>query len=508
MASHGIRSLATGLDFHSQSDDSGGWPCRSAPRGGSAPASSRRCSPAGRTARGAGYAALADRLRLLVLDGRLPVDVVLPSERELAVALGTSRTTTAGAYRSLRETGFAAAGQGAGTWTALPGGGRRRGRRPVARADHRRRRHRRRPRRPGQRRARGAAAGARRLRGRARRAAPLPAGARLRERRAAGPARAGRRAVHRPRPADDARPGARHRRAPCTGCGSCSRPCSSPGDRVLVESPSYPLALDADPPGRRPPRAAARSRPRAGTSSGRAGRRPRHRRPRRLPHARLPEPDRAAHGRCRPGRPLAAGARPGGMHGDRRRDDGRPRPARGRRRPAAAAPFAAFGGPAWSRSDPRARPSGAGCGSGWVRADARLGAAAHARPRRRRPGLAARRAARRPPTCSTSLDDVLAGAPAGAARPAAGAAGSASPSTCPGWVGADAGRRALRCGAGCRRRRAARSRRPRAPTASCSRPAPGSGRTAPSSRGCACPSRGRPASSRRRSPGSAASGAA
>ena len=74
-----------------------------------------------RSARGAGYGTLADRLRQLVLDGRLPVHVVLPSERELAVALGTSRTTTAAAYRLLRETGFADAGQGAGTWTALPG---------------------------------------------------------------------------------------------------------------------------------------------------------------------------------------------------------------------------------------------------------------------------------------------------------------------------------------------------------------------------------------------------
>jgi DNA-binding transcriptional MocR family regulator len=72
---------------------------------------------------GAGYLALAGRLRQLVLDGRLPVHVVLPSERELAVALGTSRTTTAAAYRSLRETGFADAGQGAGTWTALPSSG-------------------------------------------------------------------------------------------------------------------------------------------------------------------------------------------------------------------------------------------------------------------------------------------------------------------------------------------------------------------------------------------------
>jgi DNA-binding transcriptional MocR family regulator len=71
--------------------------------------------------RAAGYASLADRLRLLVLDGRVPVHVLLPSERELAVALGTSRTTTAAAYRLLRESGFAAAGQGAGTWTELPG---------------------------------------------------------------------------------------------------------------------------------------------------------------------------------------------------------------------------------------------------------------------------------------------------------------------------------------------------------------------------------------------------
>ena len=71
--------------------------------------------------RAAGYAALADRLRLLVLDGRVPVGALLPSERELAVALGTSRTTTAAAYRLLRESGFAAAEQGAGTWTELPG---------------------------------------------------------------------------------------------------------------------------------------------------------------------------------------------------------------------------------------------------------------------------------------------------------------------------------------------------------------------------------------------------
>ncbi|GAB6900834.1 PLP-dependent aminotransferase family protein [Kineosporia succinea] len=67
-----------------------------------------------------GYRALADRLRLLVLDGRLPVDTVLPSERTLAEALQTSRTTTTSAYRLLREAGFAEGSQGAGTWTTLP----------------------------------------------------------------------------------------------------------------------------------------------------------------------------------------------------------------------------------------------------------------------------------------------------------------------------------------------------------------------------------------------------
>lgn len=70
----------------------------------------------------AAYRALAERLRLLVLDGRLPVHAVLPSERALAGATGTSRTTTTAAYRALREAGFAAAGHGAGTWTALPSG--------------------------------------------------------------------------------------------------------------------------------------------------------------------------------------------------------------------------------------------------------------------------------------------------------------------------------------------------------------------------------------------------
>lgn len=71
----------------------------------------------------AAYAALAARVRLLVLDGRLPVGVRLPAERELAAALGVSRTTVAAAYDVLRASGHATSRQGAGTWTALPEGG-------------------------------------------------------------------------------------------------------------------------------------------------------------------------------------------------------------------------------------------------------------------------------------------------------------------------------------------------------------------------------------------------
>jgi DNA-binding transcriptional MocR family regulator len=70
-----------------------------------------------------GYRLLADRLRLLILDGRLPVGTVLPSERALADAIDASRTTTTAAYRVLREEGFADGSQGAGTWTTLPSNG-------------------------------------------------------------------------------------------------------------------------------------------------------------------------------------------------------------------------------------------------------------------------------------------------------------------------------------------------------------------------------------------------
>jgi DNA-binding transcriptional MocR family regulator len=68
------------------------------------------------------YAALAARIRLLVADGRLAVGIRLPPERELATVLQLSRATVTAAYRRLRDDGWAGARHGAGTWTSLPAG--------------------------------------------------------------------------------------------------------------------------------------------------------------------------------------------------------------------------------------------------------------------------------------------------------------------------------------------------------------------------------------------------
>jgi len=69
---------------------------------------------------GPAYASLARAIRLLVLDGRLPLRTRLPGERELAEALGVSRTTATAAYAALREEGFLASRRGSGSWTRLP----------------------------------------------------------------------------------------------------------------------------------------------------------------------------------------------------------------------------------------------------------------------------------------------------------------------------------------------------------------------------------------------------
>ncbi|NJC69828.1 PLP-dependent aminotransferase family protein [Planosporangium thailandense] len=87
----------------------GGWQASSGPAGAGRP-------------RGPEYARLAAAVRGLLTDGRLSLGLRLPAERELAQALGVSRTTVTAAYRMLRESGHLTSRRGAGSWTALPNG--------------------------------------------------------------------------------------------------------------------------------------------------------------------------------------------------------------------------------------------------------------------------------------------------------------------------------------------------------------------------------------------------
>lgn len=74
-------------------------------------------------AEGAAYGALANRIRLLALDGRIPLGTRLPAERELAAELGISRTTVAAAYARLRTAGYLESTRGSGSVVAMPGRG-------------------------------------------------------------------------------------------------------------------------------------------------------------------------------------------------------------------------------------------------------------------------------------------------------------------------------------------------------------------------------------------------
>ncbi len=69
---------------------------------------------------GPAYQGLADGIRMLIIDGRLPVGARLPSERALADALRVSRTTVTAAYTQLRDDGYLNARRGARSTTALP----------------------------------------------------------------------------------------------------------------------------------------------------------------------------------------------------------------------------------------------------------------------------------------------------------------------------------------------------------------------------------------------------
>jgi DNA-binding transcriptional MocR family regulator len=68
------------------------------------------------------YRALAHSVRSLILDGRIALRTRVPAERDLAAALGMSRTTVTAAYDLLREDGFLESRRGSGTWTMLPPG--------------------------------------------------------------------------------------------------------------------------------------------------------------------------------------------------------------------------------------------------------------------------------------------------------------------------------------------------------------------------------------------------
>ena len=69
---------------------------------------------------GPAYREIADRLRLLVVDGRVADGSRLPSERELATALGVSRTTTTRVYAELRDAGLLQSRQGSGSIVRVP----------------------------------------------------------------------------------------------------------------------------------------------------------------------------------------------------------------------------------------------------------------------------------------------------------------------------------------------------------------------------------------------------
>jgi DNA-binding transcriptional MocR family regulator len=69
---------------------------------------------------GVAYAALADRIRLLILDGRVGSGTRLPAERELAAQLEVSRTTVTAAYSELRDAGYLQSTRGSGSVAQLP----------------------------------------------------------------------------------------------------------------------------------------------------------------------------------------------------------------------------------------------------------------------------------------------------------------------------------------------------------------------------------------------------
>ena len=88
----------------------------------SAASLARRLGPETAGTGGPAYRALAHRIRNAVLDGRLAVSSGLPSERDLAAGLSLSRTTVAAAYTLLRDEGWIDSRRGSGSRLRLPDG--------------------------------------------------------------------------------------------------------------------------------------------------------------------------------------------------------------------------------------------------------------------------------------------------------------------------------------------------------------------------------------------------
>lgn len=103
--------MTRALGAHSLARDLGNWQDDSNRRSAARPA----------------YRALAEGIRLLVHDGRIPLGVALPSERELASVLELSRTTITSSYSVLRDEGYLISRQGSRSTVALPHGTRQNG---------------------------------------------------------------------------------------------------------------------------------------------------------------------------------------------------------------------------------------------------------------------------------------------------------------------------------------------------------------------------------------------
>src|ERR1700709_2078778 len=69
------------------------------------------------------YKALADRIGLLIADGRIPGGSRLPAERELSERLEVSRSTIGAAYGELRAYGALQSIRGSGSVAMNPGVG-------------------------------------------------------------------------------------------------------------------------------------------------------------------------------------------------------------------------------------------------------------------------------------------------------------------------------------------------------------------------------------------------